>query len=185
VQAIVAAAVVLLASGAFLPWIRFTGTVSQDLDPLIQLGVGLLNQIFGTGSGQLFDIPIVGIDVYGKLTLAVAAISLLFLIIDMFFYQKWGVPGIVYVLSGFFAIAAVAVDAQSLFKLTNQIRVVSLLFGIPVGDLMDGINYFVKVEPTLAIGLWLTVFGLVLLIVGGIGRIVVSLLDRKQAERAR
>jgi hypothetical protein len=185
VQGIVAAAVVLLASGAFLPWVRFTGTVSKELDPLIQLGVGLLNQFFGTGSEHLFDISIMGIDVYGKLTLAVAALSLLFLIVDMFFYQKWAIPGIVYLLSGLFTIVAVALDAQSLYELTDRFRLIKLLFDIPVDKLVEGIDYFIDVTPALSIGLWLTVFGLVLLILGGIGRLVVSLLDRSQAGRAR
>ncbi len=183
VQGLVAAAVVFLASGAFLPWVRITGTVSKELDPLIQAGVGILSSLFGTDPSRLFTREIMGIDSYGTLTLAIAAISLVFLIVDMFFHRTWVVPGIVYLLAGLFAIVAVALDLRTFLQLYNHARALNLLFDIQVDQIMKGVDYLTDIEMAILPGVWLTISGLVLLIVGGIGRLTLSLLNRKRVRQ--
>jgi hypothetical protein len=178
VQALVGAAIVFLASGAFLPWIRITGTVSQELDPLIQTGVGILSSIFGTDPTRLFSQEIAGLDTYGKLTLGIAAVSLLFLIVDMFFHRTWAVPGIAYLLGGLVAIMVIAIDLRNFSQLYDQVRALNLLFDIPVGKLIDGVDYLIDLQASMLTGLWLTILGLALLIVGGIGRLILALLGR-------
>ena len=48
-------------------------------------------------------------------------------------------------------------------------------------EVVQFLDQFVKMEVTPLVGLQLTIIGLVLLLVGGIGRLVVALLDRSKA----
>ncbi|MFC2030232.1 FHA domain-containing protein [Chloroflexota bacterium] len=178
VQGIVAAAVVLLASGAMLPWLRVTGSLSQDLGPLLQGVTGAVSSIFGQDAFFEFTQEISGLEGFGKLTLAVAVISAVAMIVDIFFIRGSVVPGIIYLLSGLLAMGAMASDLMNFYQLYQQASSWSLLFGIQLADVIEVFSHFIDMQITPLPGLPLTVLGLVLLLVGGIGRIVVALLDR-------
>ena len=178
VQGIVAAAVVLLVSGALLPWLRVTGSLSQDLGPLLEGVTGVISSLLGQDSFFQFSQEISGLEGFGKLTLAVGVISAIAMIVDIFFYRRSVVPGIVYVLSGLLAMGAMASDLMNFYRLYQEAESWSLLFGIQLADVIEVFGHFVDMQITPLPGLPLTVFGLVLLLVGGIGRLVVALLNR-------
>jgi hypothetical protein len=178
VQGIVAAAVVLLASGALLPWLRVTGSLSKDLGPLLEGVTGVISGLLGQDSFFQFSQEISGLEGFGKLTLAVGVISAIAMIVDIFFYRKSVVPGIVYVLSGFLAMGAMASDLMNFYRLYQEASSWSLLFGIQLADVIEVFGQFVDMQITPLPGLPLTVLGLVLLLVGGICRLVVALLNR-------
>jgi hypothetical protein len=180
IAAIVAAAVVCLATGAFLPWLQVTGSLSQELGPLMQSATGFISSIFGSDS--LFHVTqdVGGLEGYGKLTLAVAVVSAIALAVDVFVARKTVVPGIVYLLTGLIATAAMASDLMSFYRLYQQVESWSLLFGIQLGQVVQFLDKFIEMKVTPQIGLPLTVAGLVLLLVGGVGRLVLALVDRRR-----
>ena len=177
-QGIIAVAVVCLASGAFLPWLRVTGSLSQELGPLLQGITDAVSYFLGGDSFFEFTQEISGLEGYGKLTLAVAAISLIALIVDVFFYRKSVVPAIVYLLSALIAMGAMASDLSNFYKLYKEAETWSLLFGIQLADVIQVFDQFIDMTVTPLPGLPLTVVGLVLLLLGGIGRLVVAILER-------
>jgi hypothetical protein len=177
VQGTVAAAIVLLASGAFLPWIRVTGSLSRELEPLVRGMIDLAAQFLGTEVFREFRVELTGLDWHGPLTLGIALISLVVLIVDLFSYRRSMVPGIIYLLSGILVTAAVIFDLANFYRLYSQARALSLLFGIKVEQIFDVFDYFIDIEPTLMSGLWLTLAGLGLLLVGGVARLAVGLLE--------
>jgi hypothetical protein len=54
------------------------------------------------------------------------------------------------------------------------------LFGIQLGDVIQVFDRFISMEVTPLPGLPLTVAGLVLLLFGGIGRLIVALVSRNR-----
>lgn len=179
VQGAVAAAVVLLASGALLPWIRVTGSLSEEIDPLIRTLTDIASLFLKTESGFEFTQEIHGLQGYGKLTLGIAAVSLVVMLVDMFFHRDSFVPGVVYLLSGLVATGAMAFDMANFYRLFEQAGSLSLLFGIRLEQVIDVFDYFVDVQIALLPGLILTLVGLLLLLVAGIGRLLLALLVRK------
>jgi hypothetical protein len=173
-------AVVCLATGAFLPWLQVTGSLSQELGPLIQGVTDLVSSIFGSDS--LFHVTqdIGGLEGYGKLTLAVAVVCAIALAVDVFMARKTMVPAIVYLLTGLIATGAMASDLVNFYKLYKQVESWSLLFGIQLGQVVQFLDQFVEMKVTPLIGLQITVAGLVLLLVGGVGRLIVALLHRSK-----
>lgn len=180
VQVLIVLAVIGLAAGAFLPWIRVTGTLSQDLGPLLEGITGLASYFLGTDSFFHFSQDISGIEGYGKLTLVLAVIGLIGLVVDIFIHRKYPVTGIVYVLAGLIVAGAMASDLVNFYKLYKQAETWSLLFGIQLVDVIQVFDRFIDMQFTPLPGLPLTVVGLVLLIVGGIGRLIVAVLSRNQ-----
>jgi hypothetical protein len=169
---------VCLASGAFLPWLRLTGSLSQDLEPLIKGVADIVSSIFGADS--LFHVTqeFNGLEGHGKLTLGVAVVCSIALVVDMFFYRRSVAPGIVYLLSGVIAVGAMASDLVNLYGLYKQVESWSVMFGIELGEVVQFLDQFIKIEVEPLIGLQITVVGLALLLVGGVGRLVVALLAR-------
>jgi pSer/pThr/pTyr-binding forkhead associated (FHA) protein len=178
VGAIVAVAVVCLATGAFLPWLRVEGSLSQDLGPLIQSATDIISSIFGPDSFFHVTQELSGLEGYGKLTLGIAVICAIMLAIDLFLIRESVVPGVVYLLSGLIASGAMASDLVNFYKLYKQVESWSLLFGIQLGEAIEFFNRFIEMKVSPLVGLQITVIGLVLLLVGGVGRLVVALLDR-------
>ncbi len=178
VQALVAAAVVCLAAGAFLPWLRVSGSLSQDLEPLLQGIANIVSILSGPNSMLNMTQEIGGLEGYGKLTLAIAVISLLAMVVDLFFYRRSAVPGIVYLVSGLLATGAIAFDLINYYRFYDQMKDLSLLFGVRLEQVVQVFDKFLDVQITPMIGLLLTGAGLVLLLVGGIGRLGVGLLSR-------
>jgi hypothetical protein len=180
VQGFIVLAVIGLAAGSFLPWIRVSGTLSQDLGPVIQGLTGLISHFLGTDSFLHFTQDISGAEGYGKLTLVLAVMGLIGLVVDMFIQRKSPVTGIVYVLSSMIVVGAMASDLMNFYKLYKQAESWSLLFGIQLRDVVQVFDQFIDMQITPLPGLPLTVVGLVLLIVGGIGRLIVAVLSRNQ-----
>ena len=83
-----------------------------------------------------------------------------------------------YVLPSAAVSIVIAGDLKSLYDLYEQIQSISLLFGIQLADVVEAFGKFIDVEVTFLPGLYLTVIGLGLLVVGGIARLVVALLAR-------
>jgi hypothetical protein len=177
-QVLVGAAVVCLASGAFLPWLKVTGSLSQDMEPIIQDITEIISSIMG--SDFLFVTQeISGLEGYGKLTLGVAVVAAIVLVVDVFFYRESVAAGIVYLISGLLAAGAMAADLKNLYDIYNQVQAVSLLFGIKLSDVIEVFDEFIKVEVMPLPGLYLTGLGLVVLLVAGFSRLLVSFLERR------
>jgi pSer/pThr/pTyr-binding forkhead associated (FHA) protein len=178
-QALIAASIVSLASGAFLPWLQVTGSLSQDMEPLVKSITGIISSIMGPDFLFVTQ-KISGLEGYGKLTLGVAVIALIVLVVDIFFYRKSVVPGVVYTIAGLLAAGAMAADLKNLYDIYRQVQSASLLFGIKLSDVIDIFDQFIQVEVTPLPGLYLTAAGLGLLLVGGLGRLAVGLLERRK-----
>jgi pSer/pThr/pTyr-binding forkhead associated (FHA) protein len=178
VQVLVAAAVASLAAGAFLPWLRVTGSLSSDMESLIR-GVSDIVSSF-LGDDLLSVTQEVGaLSGIGKLTLGLAAVGGIMLIVDIFLRRDWIVAALIYILPSVAVSAAIVTDLMSLHDLYEQVQSISLLFGVQLADVVEAFGSFVDVEVTLLPGLYLTVIGLGLLFVGGIARLVVALLARR------
>jgi pSer/pThr/pTyr-binding forkhead associated (FHA) protein len=181
VQGFAAAAVVCLASGAFLPWLKVTGSLSQNLQPLVQSLANVVATLSGSDSVFNLTQEIGGLQGYGKLTLGVAVIGAITLAVDVFLVRearKSVVPGIVYLLAGLVATGAMASDLINYYRYYDQIQSLSLLFGVQLADVVKVFGQFIEVKITPLIGLPLTALGLVLLLAVGAARLAATLLDR-------
>lgn len=179
VQGLVTAAVVCLAAGAFLPWIEITGSLSRDLQPLVQGIADLVASLSGQDSILHVSQRIGGLEGYGKLTLGIAIVSALALVADLFFYRKSVVPAVVYLGTGVISIGAMGFDLANYYRYYEDLQNLSLLFGIELGEVIQVFDHFIEMQATPMAGLFLTGIGLVLLLIGGIGRLGVALLGRR------
>jgi hypothetical protein len=182
VQGFAAAAVVCLASGAFLPWLRVTGSLSQDLQPLLQGLAGIVATLSGSDSVMNLTQEIGGLQGYGKLTLGVAVIAMITLAVDIFLVRKAHksvIPGVVYLVAGLMASGAMVLDMINYYRFYDQIQSMSLLFGVKLADVVKVFGQFIEVKITPLIGLPLTAIGLVLLLAVAVARLAVTLLDRR------
>ncbi len=179
VQVLAAVAVVCLGAGAFLPWLKVSGSLSQELQPLVQ---GIAEIIISlSGQESIFNLTqqIGGLEGYGKLTLALAVVAALILAVDVFFGRKSVVPGIVYLGGAFLAMAAIGFDLINYYRYYEQIQSLSLLFGVKLSEVVQLFGQFIEIKITPMIGLPLTAVGLVLLLLAGIARLIVYGLDRR------
>jgi hypothetical protein len=176
-QGIAAAAVICLGAGALLPWLEVSGSLSQNLQPLVQGIAELVASL--SGSDSIFNVSqqIRGLDGYGRLTLGIAVICTLALVVDIFFYKS-GVPGIVYLVSGIVATGAIGFDLVNYYRYYEQFQDLTLLLGIQLADVVQVFDQFIDLQITPMIGLYLTGAGLVLLLIAGVGRLVVAFLSR-------
>ena len=180
VQGVVAAAIVCLASGAFLPWLRVTGSLSRNLQPLLQ---GLANIVEAlSGSDSIFHISqtISGQQGYGKLMLGVTVISLVTWVVDIFWGRRSVVPGMIYLVAGLLAAAAMSFDLINYYRFYEQIQSLSLLFGVRLADVIELFGQFIEIQITPMVGLFLTGIGLVLLLAVGAARLTVWFLVRDE-----
>lgn len=178
VQGTVAAAVLCLATGAFLPWLRVSGSLSQDLGPLLQGIADIVSILSGPDSILNVTQEIGGLEGYGKLTLGVAGVGLFVWIMDITAHRRSAIPGILYLAGAVLASGVVAFDLVNLSRFYGEMKDLSLLFGIRLNDVVEVFDRFIEVQITPVIGLALTGAGLILLIVGGLGRLLVAVLDR-------
>lgn len=179
VQGLVAAAVVCLASGAFLPWLRITASASQDLQPLVQGLVDVITSLSGQGSIFSFSQDIGGLEGYGKLTLSIAVVALITMVVDIVIARRSPIPGVVYLLSGLVATGAVGIDIINLYRAYDQIQDVAVLFGIQFADVIQLFDRLMQFQVKPLIGLPLTGIGLLVLLFAGVGRLAVVLFDRR------
>jgi hypothetical protein len=178
-QGVATAAVICLGAGALLPWIQVSGSLSQDLQPLVQ---GIAELVAGlSGSDSIFNVSqqIGGLDGYGRLTLGIAAISALALAVDIFLYRS-SVPGIVYLVSAVVATGAIGFDLVNYYRYYDQLQDLTLLLGIQLADVVQVFDQFIDLQIAPMIGLYLTGAGLALLLIAGIGRLVVGFLARSR-----
>lgn len=178
-QGLVTIAVVCLAAGAFLPWIEISGSLSRDLQPLVQGIADLIASLSGQDSLLHVSQRIGGLEGYGKLTLGIAVLSALALVVDIFFYRRSVMPAVVYLGTGIVSIGAMGSDLANYYRYYQDLQDLSLLFGIQLGEVVQVFDHFIELEATPMAGLFLTGAGLLLLLVGGIGRLVVSVLGRR------
>jgi hypothetical protein len=180
IQLLITAAVVCLAAGAFLPWLQVSGSLSQDLEPLLQGIANIVSILSGPDSMLNMTQEIGGLEGYGKLTLAVAVMSLVAFVLDIFFHRRSPAPGIVYLVSGLVATGAIAFDLINYYRFYDQMKDLSLLFGIRLEQVVQVFDRFLDVQITPMIGLVLTGAGLALLLLGGIGRLGLALFVRNR-----
>lgn len=180
VQAIVMAGIVCLSVGAFLPWLQVTGSLAQDLQPLLQ-GLADIVAIF-SGQDSIFNVSqqINGMEGYGKLTLLVAIVSMIALGVDVLFHRQSAIPAIVYLLSSLMAGGAIAFDLVNYYRFYDQMKDLTLLFGIQLVQVVEVFDQFLDVTVTPMLGLALTGLGLILLLIGAVGRLGVAILDRNR-----
>jgi hypothetical protein len=180
VQVLATLAVVCLAAGALLPWFEITGSVSSDLEPLFQGLANLVASLSGQDSIFNLSMRVGGLQGYGRLTLAIAAISTIALVVDIFFYRKSAAPGVVYLLSGAVATGAVGFDILNYLQHIERLRDLTVLFGIQLVDVVEFITQYIEFDIRLLNGIYLTAAGLVLLLLAGVGRILVAVLQRER-----
>jgi hypothetical protein len=174
--------VICLAAGAFLPWIEITGSLSRDLQPLVQGIADLIASLSGQDSLLHVSQRIGGLEGYGKLTLGIAVLSALALVVDIFFYRRSVVPAVVYLGTAIVSIGAMGFDLANYYRYYQEMQNLSLLFGIRLGEVVQVFDHFLEMKATPMAGLFLTGAGLLLLLGGGIGRLVVALLGRRASQ---
>ena len=177
-QALVAVAVVCLASGALLPWFKVTGSLASDLAPLVQGISDIVSSLMGEDLLSVTQ-EISGGTGFGKFTLGMAVLSTVLLVVDIFI-RKSVVPSVVYLLTSLAAGGVMILDLKGLYDLYDQVQSMTLLFGIRLEDVVKAFGRFIEVEIVLLPGLYLTVAGLGFLFVGGMVRLVSALLDRNR-----
>ncbi len=179
VQGVAAAAIVCLASGAVLPWLQVTGSLSRNLQPLLQGLAQIVESL--SGSDSIFHIrqTIGGMQGYGKLMLGVAVISLATWVVDIFWARRSAIPGVIYLVAGLLAAAAMFFDLINYYRFYEQIQSLSLLFGVRLADVIEVFGQFIEIQITPMVGLWLTGIGLVLLLAVGAARLAVWFLVRE------
>jgi hypothetical protein len=180
IQAMIATAIVCLGAGAFLPWLQVTGSLSKDLQPLLQGLADLMAVLSGPDSVFNVSQQIDGLEGYGKLTLLVAIVSVGALVVDVFFHRRSAIPGIMYLLSSLVAGGAIVFDLVNYYRLYGQMKDLTLLFGIQIEEVVEVFDQFLEVTVTPMIGLVLTGLGLILLLAGAIGRLSVAFFDRRR-----
>ena len=177
VQVLIAASVACLASGAFLPWFRVTGSLSGDLESLIRGVSDIVSSFIGENLLSVTQ-DISALSGFGRLTLGLAVIAGIMLIVDIFLRRKWIVAALVYLLPAAVVSVVMVGDLKNLYDLYEQVQSISLLFGVQLVDVVEAFGKFIDMEVAILPGLYLTVIGLGLLFVGGIARLVVALLAR-------
>jgi len=178
VQGLVAVAVVSLAAGGFLPWFRVTGSLSSDMESLIRGLSDIVSSFIGENLLSVTQ-DVSALSGYGALAVGLAVLSTVMLIIDIFLQRKWIVAALVYILPTIAVCAILLSDLKNLYDLYDQVQSISLLFGIQLEDVIEAFGKFMDMEVTFLPGLYLTVIGLGMLVVGGIARLLVALLARR------
>jgi len=177
-QGLLTLAVICLGSGAFLPWLKITGSLSQDLAPQVQAIAELVATLSGSESIMNVQQTIDGMQGYGRLTLGMAIITAIVLAVDIFFYRKGFVPGVIYLALGVVASGAMGFDLINYYRYYEEIKNLSLLFGVQLQEVVQVFDQFIDVQVAAMTGLYLTVAGLLLLLVGGVARLAIGLLRR-------
>jgi pSer/pThr/pTyr-binding forkhead associated (FHA) protein len=181
--ALVLGAIVALAIGAFLPWLR----VEVELS-LQNLPAGdLLGQLLGTAEEAIQSatgkaplpkantIEIQGMEAYGGLMLLTAGIAALAAILDVSMrWRRSRVSGLVYVAIALLPLVMLLTEFRRFAQLANQ----QILFGVDLLKIVQGASEIIQPKVTPLSGLYLTGIGLVLLLVVGFMRTFVSLISR-------
>jgi hypothetical protein len=180
-SAFLAAAIFMLAYGAFQPWVRvqveltFGGLAgSEQLMNAFSFLDGFRQSL--TGAPPMIKenaLVISGMDSYGRLMLVTAAAAALMLVLDLVFRLARSVmPGIVYLVAALLPGVVLAVDLERLTRLSS----VPILFGINLLDIFQGASKIVDSKVAPLPGIYLTLIGLALLILMGVLRAILPVL---------
>jgi hypothetical protein len=179
-QALLTLAVICMAAGALLPWLKIEGSLSQDLGPQVQALTNIVASISGSSSLYNVEQTIDGLQGYGKLVLALAFVALIGVTVEIFFYRKSLVPGIVYLVAGLVAAGAIVFDLLNYYRLYQQAEQLSILFGVRLEDVVHFFDRWIDFRVVPLAGLFLTGVGLFLLLVGGVVRLAIVFLSRRE-----
>jgi FHA domain len=190
ISGLVVAAILMLAYGAFQPWVRIE--VQLDFG-----GIGggeLLNQGLSLLNGVLQDVfkkpPLVtanaveisGMSSYGWLTLLAACITGLMAVLDLVLrLKRSALPGIVYVAVALLPGVVLATDLQRFMHLGS----LPILFGVNLLDVFQGASKILEPKVVPLGGLYLTALGLTLLTIAGILRAILPALSRDPRPASR
>jgi len=177
-QGVAAVAVICLGTGAFLPWLQVTGSVSSDLAPQFQ-GIAKIIMTLTAGTEQV-KILIDGLKIYGPITLVLAIAAALVLSVDAFWGHKSAVAGIVYLVMPLFVSVIIGADAYRYAHQYEQLQNLKLIFGLKVSQVIPLVSKIVDLQFEWLIGLNLTVAGLLLLLLAGVVRLGVYALVCRQ-----
>jgi hypothetical protein len=193
-----ASAAALIAAGALLPWVRVRLQLSPEkalqsaLEGVPDAGrwTGLLQSLLDRGKQivppqlqapiqealQPTDHVIRGLDGYGTFMLVIALIVLIALACDLLLrLQRSGFPGVVYLLGAVLPLALLLNDVVRFNALGAQ----DLLFGVSLGQLVEGAGRITDVQVTPLTGLYVAAAGCVLLFGAGLARALAPLSFRR------
>lgn len=182
-QAALTLAAVCLAAGSLLPWLDIRGQVREDVAPLLQQGFQILGALTGTDPSQMVSYTIDGMMAYGKLTFALAVLTTAALVIEIFFYRKSLIPGVVVLVTGLIGMATMGFEAVNLGQHAIALQGTEIFFGYQLGDLTNVLGDILEVEVVPQSGIWLVGAGLVLLLVGAVVRVLSGVLGGTRAAR--
>lgn len=182
-QVAVTIAVICLAAGSLLPWLEITGGVRGDVAPLLQQGFDILGALTGTDPSRTASYVIDGTMAHGKLTLALATVSAAVLVVEIFFYRRSLIPGVVYLVTGLMVVATMGFDAVNYAQHARELQNLDLLFGYQLGDLTSVLGTIIDVEARALVGVYLVGAGLAMLLTGGMVRVLSGVLGERRARR--
>jgi hypothetical protein len=181
-SAVLLVAVLLLAYGAFQPWVRvqvrlsFDGvTGGQLLTDALSLVDGFLQSFMGKPALITNNsVDIGGISSYGWLTLLAACAAALILVLDLALrLARSALPGIAYIVASLLPAVVLIADFQRFTRLGS----VPILFGINLLDVFQGASKILEPKVELLTGLYLTLIGLALLVLMGVLRAILPALS--------
>jgi len=180
-QVVVTIAVVCLAAGSLLPWLEITGGVRGDVAPLLEQGFNIWGALTGTDPSRTASYVIDGTMAHGKLTLVLALVSTVALVVEIFFYRRSLIPGVVYLVTGLMVVATMGFDAMNYAQHARELQNLDLLFGYQLGDLTNLLGTIIDVEARALVGVYLVGAGLGLLLAGGVARVLSGVLGERLA----
>jgi hypothetical protein len=154
-QGLIALAITCLIAGAFLPWLRVAVPNTAD------------------------EVRIPGIDGYGFVVLAVAAVCLIAGIVDRFVSRRSVAQGIVSLLSSLVALGFVAPGLIRVYTAGEAVQSSAVFLGIRLAEAIQPPGSVVDVQINPSLGLYLVAIGSVLLLAGGVGRLLLALLHQE------
>jgi hypothetical protein len=182
ISAVLVVAVLMLAYGAFQPWVRvqvrlaFDGIAGGELlTDALSVVDGFLQSFMGkpamiTGNA----VELGGLSSYGWLTLVAACAAALMLVLDLALRLTRSVlPGIAYIVASLLPGVVLAADLQRFARLGS----VPILFGVNLLDIFQGASKIMEPKVTPLTGLYLTLIGLALLVLVGGLRILLPALS--------
>jgi hypothetical protein len=185
ISAVLVVAILMLAYGAFQPWVRIQVRLAFDgiaggelLTDALSMVDGLLQSFTGKPS-MITDnmVEIGGMSSYGWLTLVAACAAGLMLVLDLVLrLARSALPGIAYIVASLLPGVVLAADLQRFTRLGS----VPILFGVNLLDIFQGASKILEPKVTPLPGLYLTLIGLALLILVGVLRAVLPALSSRR-----
>ena len=182
VSAFLFGATLMIAFGAFQPWVRiqvrlsFEGIAGGELlSGALSMANGVLQKFFEKPPLVTANaVEISGMSSYGWLTLLAACVAALMAALDLALrLKRSALPGIVYVVVALLPGIVMAAD----FRRFLRLGAVPILFGINLLDIFQGATKILEPKVVPLTGLYLTAIGLALLLVAGVLRAILPALS--------